>query len=462
MNSSEVGVVGSEAAARCKFEYASLPSARRSMRLVRPSCAANVRRYGTLAVTLVVLVAATVRSAPAVVPDPPSISAKSYILMDGHTRTVLAERDSEEPLPPASLTKIMTSFVAAAELAAGRIALDDQVPISVKAWRTSGSKMFVREGTEVALSDLLRGIVVVSGNDASVAVAEYIAGAEDAFADMMNTYAKELGMTTTRFVNSSGLPDDGHYSSAKDMAILSAALIERFPEHYRMYSEKSFQYGEIERPQVNRNRLLWRDKSADGVKTGMTEAAGFCLVASALREGTRLIAAVMGADNDEDRLRDTQKLLAYGFRYFETHDLYTGGEPLATPRVWYGTVEEVAVGIDEPIRLTVPRGRYDDLSAVLDIPDDIEAPIAVGDSLGVVRVTLDDEILAERSLLAQTAVAEAGFFSRRGDDLDRFIGGLFGDSDDADEQAESTGSTEHNATESDEHGATDSDAQRES
>ena len=198
-----------------------------------------------------------------------------------------------------------------------------------------------------------------------------------------------------------------------------------------MYSEKSFQYGEIERPQVNRNRLLWRDKSVDGVKTGMTEAAGFCLVASALREGTRLIAAVMGADNDEDRLRDTQKLLAYGFRYFETHDLYRGGEPLATPRVWYGTVEEVAVGIEEPIRLTVPRGRYDDLSAVLDIPDDIEAPIAVGDSLGVVRVTLDDDILAERSLLAQTAVAEAGFFARRGDDLARFFGGLFGDSDDA-------------------------------
>ena len=432
MSSSEVGVVGSERVeAHGEFEHRSPPLARRSRRRVRPKGTANARASGTFAAALVVLVAATVRSAPAIVPDPPSISAKSYILMDGHTRTVLAERDSGEPLPPASLTKIMTSFVAAAELAAGRVALDDQVPISVKAWRTRGSKMFVREGTEVALSDLLRGIVVVSGNDASVAVAEYIAGAEDAFADMMNRYAKDLGMTNTRFVNSSGLPDDGHYSSAKDMAILSASLIERFPEHYLMYSEKSFQYGEIERPQVNRNRLLWRDKSVDGVKTGMTEAAGFCLVASALREGTRLIAAVMGADNDEDRLRDTQKLLVYGFRYFETHDLYRGGEPLATPRVWYGTVEEVAVGIEEPIRLTVPRGRYDDLSAVLDIPDDIEAPIAVGDSLGVVRVTLDDDILAERSLLAQTAVAEAGFFARRGDDLARFFGGLFGDSDDA-------------------------------
>ena len=407
------------------------------------SSSAHLRVYRTAVAAVVVLVAAAVRGAPDIVPDPPSISAKSYILMDGHTRTILAERDSDEPLPPASLTKIMTSYVAAAELAAGRIALDDQVPISVKAWRTQGSKMFVREGTEVSLSDLLRGIVVVSGNDASVAVAEYIAGAEDAFADMMNLHAKDLGMAMTRFVNSSGLPDDGHYSSAKDMAILSAALIERYPEHYLMYSEKSFQYGEIERPQVNRNRLLWRDQSVDGVKTGMTEAAGYCLVASALREGTRLVAAVMGAENDEDRLRDTQKLLAYGFRYFETHDLYSDDETLDTPRVWYGTAEEVAVGIDDPIRLTVPRGRYEDLSAVLDIPDEIEAPIAVGDVLGVVRVTLDDEILAERSLMAQSAVAEAGFFSRRGDDFARFFDGLFGDSDDAAE------SGEDDATESD-------------
>lgn len=407
------------------------------------SSSAHLRGYRTAVAAVVVLVATTVRGAPDIVPDPPSISAKSYILMDGDTRTVLAERDSDEPLAPASLTKIMTSYVAAAELAAGRIGLDDQVPISVKAWRTQGSKMFVREGTEVSLSDLLRGIIVVSGNDASVAVAEYIAGAEDAFADMMNLHAKDLGMTMTRFVNASGLPDDGHYSSAKDMAILSAALIERYPEHYLMYSEKSFQYGEIERPQVNRNRLLWRDKSVDGVKTGMTEAAGYCLVASALREGTRLVAAVMGAENDEDRLRDTQKLLAYGFRYFETHDLYHADETLETPRVWYGAAEEVAVGIDDPIRLTVPRGRYEDLSAVLDIPDEIEAPIAVGDVLGVVRVTLDDEILAERSLIAQSAVAEAGFFSRRGDDFERFFGGLFGDSDDAAE------SGEDDATESD-------------
>ena len=396
----------------------------------------RTNRYRTVAAAAV-FAAAAVQGAPDIVPDPPSISAKSYILMDAATRTVLAERDSGEPLPPASLTKIMTSFVAAGELAAGRISLDDQVPVSVKAWRTKGSKMFIREGTEVALSDLLRGIVVVSGNDASVAVAEYIAGAEDAFADIMNRHAKDLGLTATRFANSSGLPDDGHYSSAKDMAILSAALIERFPEHYRLYEERSFQYGEIERPQLNRNRLLWRDKSVDGVKTGMTEAAGYCLVVSALREGTRLIASVMGAKSDEDRLRDAQKLLAYGFRYFETHDLYADGDALANPRVWYGTVENVALGIDESIRITVPRGRYDDLSAVVDLPDEIMAPIAAGDALGVVRVTLDDEILLEKELLAQSDVPEAGFFARRGDDLERFFSGLFGDS--PDESAELPG-----------------------
>ena len=384
----------------------------------------------SLVVAAVLLVAAKAWSAPDVLPDPPPISAKSYILMDAQTRHILAERDSEEPMPPASLTKIMTSFVVASELAAGRISLDDQVPISVKAWRTGGSKMFVREGTEVALIDLLRGIVIQSGNDASVAIAEYVAGAEDAFAEMMNVHARELGMTASRFVNATGLPDDGHRSSAKDLAILSAALIERFPDHYRYYSEKSFQYGEIERPQPNRNRLLWRDKSVDGVKTGLTDAAGYCLVASALRDGTRMIAGVMGSESDEQRMRDAQKLLAYGFRYFETRQLYDVGESLATPRVWYGTEEEVAVGIEEPVRMTVPRGRFADLVAVLDVPSEVEAPIAAGDVLGALRISLDDAVLLERPLQAQGEVPEAGFFARRGDDLERFFGGLFGDSSD--------------------------------
>ena len=362
---------------------------------------------------LIAGLAGTAQAAPNIIPDPPPISSKSYVLMASETGRVLAERDAAAPLPPASLTKIMTSYVAAAELAAGRIALDADVPISVKAWRTGGSRMFVREGTTVKLEDLLRGIVIQSGNDESVAVAEFIAGDEDAFGDMMNVHAKELGLKNSRFVNSTGLPDDGHYSSAEDLALLSAALIERYPDHYAMYSERSFAYGDIDQP--NRNKLLWRDKSVDGVKTGMTDAAGFCLVASASRDGTRLIAATMGADSDGQRFQDAQKLIAYGFRYFENRQLYEAGEVLATPEVWYGVEDTVAVRIDDALTITMPRGRYDDLEAAVDLPRDLEAPIDAGAAVGSVRVTLDEEVLAEIPLVAESAVPEANVFARMGD-----------------------------------------------
>ncbi len=388
-----------------------------------------MRPYCLTAALLSVCVAAAVAAAPSIIPDAPPISSKSFILMDAGSGRVLAERNSDEPLPPASLTKIMTSFIAAAELEADRIALADEVPISVKAWRTGGSKMFVREGTTVKIENLLRGIVIQSGNDASVAVAEYIAGDEDAFAEMMNAHAHELGMTASRFVNATGLPDDGHYSSARDMAVLAAALIRRFPEHYRMYSEKSFTYGGIE--QFNRNRLLRYDKSADGVKTGLTDAAGYCLVASALRDGLRLITATMGADTDRARFQDTQKLLAYGFRYFESRKIYDAGEVLTSADVWYGTAETVAVSIAEAMRITLPRGRYDDLNIVLDRPRDIEAPIAAGDELGMVRVSLDGEALAETPLVAQAAVPEAGVFARIGDGIYLFFRDLLGGIDEA-------------------------------
>ena len=368
--------------------------------------------------------AALAAAAPNFIPDPPSVSSKSYILMDAKVGAVLAMRDADEPLPPASLTKIMTSYVAAAELAAGRIALDDDVPISVKAWRTGGSRMFVQEGTTVKLEDLLRGIVIQSGNDASVAVAEFIGGSEDGFANMMNAYAEELGLAASRFVNSTGLPDEGHYSSARDLALLSAALIERYPKHYEMYAERSFQYGDIEQP--NRNRLLWRDKSVDGVKTGHTDAAGYCLVAAALRDGTRLIAAVMGAASIDARFQDAQKLLAYGFRYFETRELYAGGEVLDTAEAWYGTVETVSMGVAEPLRLSLPRGRYDDLVATLETPPRFEASIAACQEIGVVRVTLDEEVLAEAPLIAHAAVPEAGLFSRMGDGIALFFRDLLG------------------------------------
>ena len=367
--------------------------------------------------------AAFAQNVPHVIPDPPPISSKSYVLMAAGTSHIIAERDGTVPLPPASLTKIMTSYVAAAELSAGRIALDNDVPVSVKAWQTGGSRMFVREGTTVKLADLLRGIVIQSGNDASVAVAEFIGGDEDAFAGMMNVHAGELGLTDSRFVNSTGLPDDGHYSSARDLAVLSEALIERYPDHYAMYAERSFTYGDIEQP--NRNKLLWRDKSVDGVKTGLTDAAGYCLVASAVREGTRLIVATMGAATDGQRFQDAQKLIAYGFRYFENRRLYEAGEALATPEVWYGAADSVAVGVADALTITLPRGRYADLEAVVDLPKVIEAPMERGAVIGTVRVTLDDEQLAEVPLVAQAAVPEANVFGRLGDAVYLFFRGLF-------------------------------------
>ena len=378
--------------------------------------------------------AGTATAAPHIVPDPPPISSKSYVLMAAGTDHVIAERDSAAPLPPASLTKIMTSYVAAAELAAGRIALDDDVPISVAAWRTGGSRMFVREGTTVKLEDLLRGIIIQSGNDASVAVAEFIGGDEDAFGDMMNVHAKELGLRNSRFVNSTGLPDDGHYSSAHDLAVLSAKLIERYPDHYALYRERAFTFGDIEQP--NRNKLLWRDKSVDGVKTGLTDAAGYCLVASALRDGTRLIVATMGADTDSQRFGDAQKLLAYGFRYYENRQLYEADEVLATPEVWFGAADSVAVGVADALTITLPRGRYDDLEAEVDLPRNVEAPIEAGERVGTVRVTLDDDVLAEVALLARQAVPEANVFARMGDGIYLFFRDLLG----GDEAPEGTGS----------------------
>ena len=347
---------------------------------------------------------------PVVVPDQPTIAADGYVLVDADTLKILAEQNSREPLPPASLAKIMTGYVVAVELEAGRIDLDADVPVSVNAWRTPGSRMFIREGTTVVLEDLLRGVVIQSGNDASVALAEFVAGGEDAFADMMNQHAALLGMSGSTFANATGLPHQDQYTTALDMAILTQALIRRFPGHYALYSERSFKYNGIEQP--NRNRLLWRDRTVDGVKTGYTKDAGYCLVASAERDGMRLISALMGADSDAVRVRESQKLLSYGFRYFETHKLYDDEAPLKTSEVRYGEADEVSMGIPEAVYVTIPRGRYDDIEATLDIPAILEAPIAEGEKIGELRVSLDGETLATAPLLAREAVAELEFLAR--------------------------------------------------
>jgi serine-type D-Ala-D-Ala carboxypeptidase (penicillin-binding protein 5/6) len=348
--------------------------------------------------------------APQAPPDPPEINASAYVLEDAETGTILASKNLDEQLPPASLTKIMTSYIAAREIESGRISLNDDVPISVHAWQAEGSRMFIREGTTVKLGDLLKGIIIQSGNDASIAVAEYIAGSEGAFAEMMNQQAQALGMTNSHFMNAEGLPKEGHHTTARDLATLTRALIRDHPEHYELYSERSFRFNDIDQP--NRNRLLWRDRTVDGVKTGHTEEAGFCLVASALRDGMRLVSVVMGTDSDEARMRESQKLLAYGFRYYETPRLYEPGVPLRTAEVWYGDANEVPLGVTAPVYVTIPRGRYADLKAETDITRVIKAPIAAGDTCGQLRVLLDDKLVVEVPLVAQNAVAEAGFFKR--------------------------------------------------
>ncbi len=361
---------------------------------------------------------------PSAVPSPPTIAASGYVLIDADTQRVLAEKNSEEQLPPASLTKIMTSYIAAKEIRSGRIALDSDVPISVNAWRAPGSRMFIREGTTVKLDDLLKGIVIQSGNDSSIAVAEFIAGSEDAFADMMNKQAQELGMNASHFVNPTGLPAEGHVTTAHDLALLTRALIRDFPEHYEMYSHKSFRFNDIDQP--NRNRLLWRDRTVDGVKTGHTEEAGFCLVASALRDGMRLISVVMGTDSDETRMRESQKLLAYGFRYYQTQKLYDTDAPLKSTEVWYGEGDLVQLGVTAPVYVTIPRGRYKELRAETDIQRIVRAPFAKGDELGELRVFLDDDVVLKAPLVAMHDMAEGGLFKRMWHGIYLFFSELFG------------------------------------
>ena len=359
------------------------------------------------------------------IPEPPAIAATSYLLIDAASEKVLVEHRSHDPEPPASLTKIMTSFVAAEEIEAGRIKLSDMVNVSVHAWQAEGSRMFIREGTQVPLEALLRGVIIQSGNDATIAVAEHIAGSESAFADMMNQHAKSLGLKSTHYVNSTGLPAEGHVTTAWDLAMLTKALINRHPNSYATYSERSFRFNDID--QSNRNRLLWRDRTVDGVKTGHTEEAGFCLVASAVRDGMRLISVVMGTADDEARMQESQKLLSYGYRHFETRELYAADVVLKQAEVFYGEQESIDLGLAGPAVLTFPRGHYDDLQVELEVPKILEAPYALGSEIGMLRVTLEGETVYEAPLVALTEVVEAGFLSRCVDFVYLFFRELFGD-----------------------------------
>ena len=346
------------------------------------------------------------------IPAAPQLQATGYLLIDATNGEILVEQNADQPLPPASLTKMMTAYIAEREIAEGRISFDDKVPVSIKAWKTGGSRMFIREGTEVRLEDLLRGIVIQSGNDASVAVAEYIAGSEDVFADVMNQTAVSLGMTNTQFKNSTGLPQEGHYTTAKDLGILAARTIADFPETYAIYKEKNFTYNGIK--QANRNSLLFRDPSVDGLKTGHTEEAGYCLVASAERDEFRLVSVVMGTASEKAREQETTKLLQYGFRYFSGQTVFAAGQPLpeSARKVWFGESEMVELAPTEPLYVTLPLGRESAIQATLDAPNTLDAPLEAGALVGNVKIMLGERILAESPVAVAEAVPEGGFFKR--------------------------------------------------
>ena len=372
-----------------------------------------MRRLGLVLVFFALVSGSAVAANSIPLLPPPNLQASSFLLIDADTNKVLAEHNARERSAPASLTKIMTGYVVEEEIRRGRLGVEERVQISVNAWRTGGSKMFIREGTSVAVSELLRGVIIQSGNDASVALAEHIAGSEDQFADLMNQQAQLLNMSDTQFRNSTGLPDEQHYSTAWDLALLTRALIKNHPEQYALYSQKSYTYNNIEQP--NRNRLLWRDRSVDGVKTGFTNAAGYCLVASAERNGMRLISVVLGTENDEARMRESQKLLSYGFRNYETKTLYQPGTTLQEQPIFYGEVEALPLGVAEDVVVTFPKGYYQDIDASISVPTYFEAPINKGEVLGTIELRLGGDIIYTGDVLAQIDVEESGWLSQFGD-----------------------------------------------
>ncbi|MFC4820956.1 D-alanyl-D-alanine carboxypeptidase family protein [Dokdonella ginsengisoli] len=352
------------------------------------------------------------------VPPAPTIDAKAWVLMDYTSGQILAESNMDARVAPASITKVMTSYVVSAELAHGKIKMDDKVAISENAWRsggagTDGSTSFLQLNSQVPLKDLLYGMIIQSGNDAAIALAEHTAGSEATFAQLMNQYAAKLGMSGTNYVDASGLPNPNHYTTAHDIALLSRALIHDYPEEYKVYAVKDFEWNGIK--QHNRNTLLWRDSTVDGIKTGHTSEAGFCLATSALRGDQRLIAVVMGAPSEKQRADDNQALLNYGFRFFETQKLYVAGKPLAEPELWKGVEAKLPLGVSEDVLITFPRGRYGDLKASLEMPSRLIAPIEKGKQVGTLKVTLDGKTLLERPLVALGDGGEGGFFKRLSD-----------------------------------------------
>ena len=344
------------------------------------------------------------------IPKPPSLNATNYILLDSVSGRILAENGADERIEPASITKIMTGYVAVDQIAKGFVSLEDEVFISENCWRKGGSKMFIREGTRVLLSDLIKGMVIQSGNDASCAIAEHVAVSEEGFVDLMQLYVNELGMENTQFKNVSGWPDPEHFSSARDLALLTKNLIDKFPDHYSLYKEKYFTYNEIK--QRNRNSLLWQDESVDGVKTGHTESAGYCLVSSGVRNDTRLIAVTLRSSSEKARLTDNRRLLDYGFRYYRTKRVLEAGAVLINEQVWGGELEAVNLSSSTDLYLTLSPRDFPRVESSLELNDYLQAPIEKGQIVGKVDLILDGDSLASIDLIAMENVTALGFFGR--------------------------------------------------
>ncbi len=348
-------------------------------------------------------------------PAAPIIGAKSYLVIDSKTGHEIAALDADAPLAPASLTKIMTTYVVFSALQQGQITLDEEVTVSEKAWRTEGSRMFIEVGTRVTVKDLLLGMIVQSGNDASVALAEHVAGSESVFAEMMNQHATAIGMYSSHFRNATGLPADGHVTTARDLATLARAIVEEFPDYYKWHSIKEFTYNNIK--QSNRNSLLWRDDSVDGLKTGHTEDAGYCLVASAERDGMRIISVVLGTSSTKARSDGSQALVNYAFRFFETRLLFKAGEEISNARIWKSANEYSRLGVLEDLYITVRRGSYDKLESKLDIPAIVLAPIAAGQPVAELNISLDGEELMKTPLRALDDNPDGSFWQRTRDSV---------------------------------------------
>ena len=360
------------------------------------------------------------------VPNAPDLDLKSYILIEPTTNTIIAESNSTGLIEPASMTKVMTAYVLADQIDNDLISLDDKVLISEKAWKMGGSKMFIEVGKKVSIEDLLKGIIIQSGNDAAVAISEYVGGTEDGFVDLMNAYAVSLGMDDTDFRNSTGLPDEKHLTSSKDLATLTSNFMTKFPDIFALFKEKEFEYGGISGNKFNRNKLLWRDETADGVKTGYTSSAGYCLIGSAIRGNMRLITVVAGSDTANKSFADTQRLLEYGFRFYATQKYFDANKEYTKAKVWGGNADQAALGVEKDVLVTLPRTNFKNVIVNYNIKNNVQAPIKKGEKLGTLEIISNDKIVAVSDLIALEDVDSKGFFGRLWTKFVLWLMSLFG------------------------------------